>query len=186
MTGATAGAAVDGVTRRGWPGVSGCLRRAPAVPFFVRRGALWFFRHNCPIRRAARCPREHLSRPARHGCLTRQRYDLAVLAARPRTRVSARSSKGRSSQLDVAAIRIFDWIADGPTPGWRIYRRPGGRRRTSGARSRSVGPATSTCRRPKGGYDDGGRPYSGVTFHRTVLAAAGRQASRRDLLLVPR
>jgi hypothetical protein len=80
--------------------------------------------------------------------------------------------EGAIVQLDVDHIRIFDWIADGPTPDgaftgvwwettdeWRTVRGPW--------------PCRIDLPQAKGGYDDGGRPYSGVTFHRTVLALPG-------------
>lgn len=77
--------------------------------------------------------------------------------------------EGAVVQLEGGAIRVFDWIADGPmtddafvgtwwetTDEWRTVRGP------------------LACRidlpQAKGGFDDTGRPYSGVTFHRTVLA----------------
>ncbi|MSP14114.1 MAG: exo-alpha-sialidase [Chloroflexi bacterium] len=80
--------------------------------------------------------------------------------------------EGAVLQMRNGATRIFAWIADGPsatgdytgqmwdtTDEWRTVSGP------------------TPCRIPlpqaKDGHDDGGKPYSGVTFHRTVLELPG-------------
>lgn len=80
--------------------------------------------------------------------------------------------EGAVVQLDGDAIRVFDWIADGPSPAgeflgtwwettdeWRTLRGPF--------------PCRIHLPQAKGGFDDTGRPYSGLTFHRTVLPLPG-------------
>jgi len=80
--------------------------------------------------------------------------------------------EGAVVQSRDGTVRVFEWIADGPsadgeftgtmwetTDEWRTLR----------------GPTSFRVRLPqaKGGYDDTGKPYSGVTFHRSVLELPG-------------
>ena len=80
--------------------------------------------------------------------------------------------EGAVVQLGDGTIRIFDWIADGPSPEGDFT----GTMWDSLDEWRSVrGPRPFRIHLPqaKGGFDDTGRPYSGVTFHRTVLELPG-------------
>ena len=80
--------------------------------------------------------------------------------------------EGAIVQLEDGAIRAFDWIADGPMPEGGFV----GTWWETTDEWRSVrGPLVCRIDLPqaKGGFDDTGRPYSGVTFHRTILALPG-------------
>src|SRR5262249_39053598 len=80
--------------------------------------------------------------------------------------------EGAAVQLRDGTVRVFDWIADGPsaagdftgtmwetTDEWRTLRGPT--------------PFRVHLPQAKGGHDDTGKPYSGVTFHRSVLELPG-------------
>ena len=76
--------------------------------------------------------------------------------------------EGAVVQLDESTVRVFEWIADGPSAEGDFY----GRMWDTRDEWETVqGPTPFRVHLPQAatGYDDGGRPYSAVTFHRTVL-----------------
>ena len=80
--------------------------------------------------------------------------------------------EGGVVQLRDGTIRVFDWIADGPSPGGDFT---GTRWDTTDEWCTVQGPTPFRVHlsQAKGGFDDTGKPYSGVTFHRTVLELPG-------------
>ena len=86
--------------------------------------------------------------------------------------------EGAVVQLKDGRVAIFDWIADGPSSDGIFT----GQRWESGDDCETFdGPKSFTIHLPeaRGGFDDSGHPYSGLTFHRTVL-----QLPSGDLLAV--
>jgi len=80
--------------------------------------------------------------------------------------------EGAVVQLEGGPIRVFDWIADGPSPEGDFI----GRMWDSTDEWETLhGPNPFRVHLPQaqGGHDDNGKPYSGVTFHRTVLQLPG-------------
>lgn len=81
--------------------------------------------------------------------------------------------EGAVVQLRDGPIRVFDWIADGPSPEGDFT----GQMWDSSDEWQTVqGPTPFLLHLPQaavGGFDDGGSPYTGVTFHRTVLQLPG-------------
>ena len=76
--------------------------------------------------------------------------------------------EGAVVQLQGGPIRVFDWIADGPSPEGDFS----GRMWDSTDEWVTLcGPIPFRVHLPQaqGGHDDNGKPYSGVTFHRTAL-----------------
>ena len=81
-------------------------------------------------------------------------------------------TEGAIVELSDGKVRIFNWIADGPNPDGSYT---GTMWDTFDDWQTLIGPKPFRIDLPQavGGYDDGGRPYSGVTFHRTVLELPG-------------
>jgi len=76
--------------------------------------------------------------------------------------------EGAVLQLRDGRIRIFDWIADGPTPDGNFI----GQLWDSTDEWQTVqGPTPFQVHLPQAkiGYDDVGKPYTSVTFHRSVI-----------------
>jgi hypothetical protein len=80
--------------------------------------------------------------------------------------------EGAVLQLRDGRIRIFDWIADGPSPEGDFT----GQMWETTDEWQSVQDAVPIhihLPQAKIGYDDNGKPYTGVTFHRSVLELPG-------------
>lgn len=80
--------------------------------------------------------------------------------------------EGAVLQLRDGRIRIFEWIADGPSPAGDFT----GQCWESSDEWQSLqGPTPFQIHLPQAkiGHDDGGKPYSGVTFHRSVVELPG-------------
>ena len=80
--------------------------------------------------------------------------------------------EGAVHQMRDGRIRIFDWIADGPSPEGEFT----GQMWDSSDEWQTVQGPTPFCvhlPQAKTGYDDNGKPYSGVTFHRSVVELTG-------------
>lgn len=81
--------------------------------------------------------------------------------------------EGAVTQLRDGTILLLNWIADEPGTDGRSWT---GKLWESRDDFRTVtGPVPFTIDMPqaKTGYDDGGHPYSGITFHRTLLELPG-------------
>jgi hypothetical protein len=81
-------------------------------------------------------------------------------------------TEGGTIELSDGTIRIFNWIADGPSPDGVFT---GTMWDTFDEWQTLQGPKPFRVILPQGkaGHDDGGRPYTGVTFHRSVLELPG-------------
>jgi hypothetical protein len=80
--------------------------------------------------------------------------------------------EGSILQLRDGRIRIFDWIADGPSSEGNFV---GQLWETTDEFQSVQGPVPISIYLPQAkiGYDDVGKPYSGVTFHRSVIELSG-------------
>ena len=80
--------------------------------------------------------------------------------------------EGAVLQFRDGRIRIFEWIADGPSPTGDFT---GQFWDTSDEWQTVLGPTPFQIHLPQAkiGYDDVGKPYSGVTFHRSVVELLG-------------
>jgi len=81
--------------------------------------------------------------------------------------------EGAATELRDGTILILDWIVDGPSADGRIWT---GQLWESRDDFRTVtGPTPFAVELPqaKVGFDDGGHPYAGITFHRTALELPG-------------
>jgi hypothetical protein len=80
--------------------------------------------------------------------------------------------EGAILQFRDGRVRIFEWIADGPSPDGDFT---GQMWDTTDEFQTVVGPTPFSVHLPqaKSGYDDVGKPYSGVTFHRSVIELPG-------------
>jgi hypothetical protein len=80
--------------------------------------------------------------------------------------------EGAAATLTDGTILLIEWIADGPTETGDFL---GQIWESQDDFETLQGPTPATIRLPqaKGGFDDGGHPYSGVTFHRTLLQLPG-------------
>ncbi len=76
--------------------------------------------------------------------------------------------EGAVLQLRDGRIRIFDWIADGPSPEGNFT---GQLWETTDEWQTVQGPTPFQIHLPQAsiGYDDVGKPYTSVTFHRSVV-----------------
>ncbi|MBI3920409.1 MAG: exo-alpha-sialidase [Armatimonadetes bacterium] len=95
------------------------------------------------------------------------------------TRWRAAPDQGIGPVIEGAAISlkdgpelIIDWICDGPSTGGAFT---GQLWESHDDMATIDGPKPMTVHLPqaRGGFDDGGHPYSGVTFHRTILQLPG-------------
>lgn len=76
--------------------------------------------------------------------------------------------EGTAAELSDGTVMILEWIADGPLPDgtWT-----GNLWESRDDCETLQGPTAMTIRLPRAkiGYDDSGRPYTGITFHRSLL-----------------
>jgi hypothetical protein len=76
--------------------------------------------------------------------------------------------EGSVANLRDGTILLIEWVAEGPQPGGYFF---GKVWESSDEWSTLKGPFRASIHLPqaKSGFDDGGRPYGGVNFHRTLI-----------------
>lgn len=80
--------------------------------------------------------------------------------------------EGAAAELSDGTVMVLEWIADGPLPGGHWT---GNFWESRDDCQTLQGPTPMTIHLPQAkiGYDDGGRPFTGVCFHRSLLELPG-------------